>query len=406
MKEQIATETHPTIRVESCKGNLIVRGWSEAALQIKGDHKLQETEKGFVLSGEGELRLAVPEETMLFIGRVEGELSLKNIAGAVVIEEIRGDAALAGVGATEIARVHGDLSARKVNGVLTVEQVHGDAAIRHADEVVLRAVYGDLSARSVNGSCTIDLVSGDADLRGVDGDLFVGQGNRDVNVAGVSGQVEVAGVLGDIRLRGGLSRGEHTLEANGDVVVRWPSAASLAVVATGKQVNNHLSLVDVVQEDGRLTGHIGEGDCHLTLNAGGRVILKEQDMSGDGPWMGVYDDMGSGIGVDMANVAARIEAEMNNHLVRLTRDLESKFGAEFGQRISEKIARKSERAAERVRRRVDVRGRPAGADFATTPPSPVRKTPSTEEQLKILKMVETGKITPEEAGMLLEALES
>ncbi|MBE2200741.1 MAG: hypothetical protein IAE79_19165, partial [Anaerolinea sp.] len=39
------------------------------------------------------------------------------------------------------------------------------------------------------------------------------------------------------------------------------------------------------------------------------------------------------------------------------------------------------------------------------PPPPPAKKASTEEQLKILKMVEQGIISPEEANMLLEALE-
>lgn len=406
MKEQIVTETNPVIRVESCSGDLIVRGWSEAALQIKGDHDLQETEKGFLLSSNGDLRLTVPEEAMLFLGRIEGELSLKNVAGVIVIEEIHGDAALVGVGEMEIAHIHGDLSARKVNGSLAVEEVHGDIALSNVDAVTVRAVYGDLSARGVNGSCTIDLISGDASLRSIDGDLIVGQGNRDVNLMGVSGQVKVTSVQGDIRLRGGLGQGEHRLEARGDIIVRWPPAVPLAIVATGKQIDNHLTLTNMTKEDGRLTGNIGEGDCRLTISAGGRVILKEQDMNGDGLWVGVYDDMGDGIGIDMANVAARIESEMNSHLARLSRDLESKFGADFGQRISEKLARKSEKMAEHSRRRADVRGRTVGADFTAPSPGPAQKTSSTEEQLKILKMVETGKITSEEAGMLLEALES
>ncbi|HMT19735.1 MAG TPA: hypothetical protein PKE20_00575 [Promineifilum sp.] len=406
MKEQIVTKTHPVIRVESCRGDLSVRGWSEAILQIKGDHELQETEKGFVLSSNSDLRLTVPEEAMLFLGRVEGDLSLKKVPGVIVIEEIHGDAALVGVGELEIAHIHGDLSARQINGSLAVEEAHGDVMLNTVDAVTMRAVYGDLSARGVNGSCTIDLVSGDANLRGIGGDLIVGQGNRDVNLMGVSGQVKVTGVQGDIRLRGGLGQGEHRLEAKGDIIVRWPPAAPLAIIATGKQINNHLALTSVTQEDGRLTGHIGEGDCRLTVNAGGRIILKEQDMNGDGLWVGVYDDMGGGIGIDMANVAARVESEMNNHLARLSRDLESRFGADFGQRINEKLARKSEKAAEHSRRRADVRGRAVGADFAATSTGPTQKTSSMEEQLKILKMVETGKITSEEAGMLLEALDS
>ncbi len=81
----------------------------------------------------------------------------------------------------------------------------------------------------------------------------------------------------------------------------------------------------------------------------------------------------------------------------------AKFGPDFGQRLADKLSRKTEKVVERTRRRADARGRMAGADFVASPPS--RKPVSSEDQLKILKMVETGKITPTEAGMLLEALE-
>jgi hypothetical protein len=76
--------------------------------------------------------------------------------------------------------------------------------------------------------------------------------------------------------------------------------------------------------------------------------------------------------------------------------------------MAEKAARQAERAAERVeraRRKSDWRGRAAAAAESAPPPAPARRTASPEEQLKILKMVESGAITPEDAGMLLEALE-
>lgn len=111
-------------------------------------------------------------------------------------------------------------------------------------------------------------------------------------------------------------------------------------------------------------------------------------------------------GVEMAGMAARIEAEVTNHLSRVTRDIETRFGPNFGRDFAEKMARKSERAAERARRRSEPRGRAAGYDFATTQTPSASKSASTEEQLKILKMVETGKISPEEASMLLEAIEA
>jgi hypothetical protein len=112
--------------------------------------------------------------------------------------------------------------------------------------------------------------------------------------------------------------------------------------------------------------------------------------------------------MDMGAIGARLEAEVNNHIARVTRDL----GANFGQRLAEQLAQKAEKAAERAeraterarRRSGEARGRPTGFDFTAPPAAP--KPASMEEQLKILKMVETGKITPEEASMLLEALGS
>jgi hypothetical protein len=72
--------------------------------------------------------------------------------------------------------------------------------------------------------------------------------------------------------------------------------------------------------------------------------------------------------------------------------------------MTTRVAQKADRMAERARRR-DFRGRPVSNDFATGP-TPPKPAASTEEQLKILKMVENGKITPQEASMLLEALEA
>ena len=79
-----------------------------------------------------------------------------------------------------------------------------------------------------------DSIHGDADLRTVNGSVTVSQGFRDVNLYNVGGLVSVAGVTGDIRLQGGLSDGD-SLEARGDVVVRWPAnvALNLAVTAPG-----------------------------------------------------------------------------------------------------------------------------------------------------------------------------
>ncbi len=403
-KDQYKVGESPTVRVNVCS-DLTVHGWAEASVQIKGDYHIDETEKGLQLESQGSLHLYVPRETMLTIGRVNGDLRIKQFTGTVAGEYVHGDAVFAQANDVALGIVHGDVAARNMIGVLSIDEVNGDVAARVVGEVRLGAVHGDLSARIVDGDVTIKSLNGDADLRTVNGDVIVKQGFRDVNLFNVGGLVSVAGVTGDIRLRGGLSDGDHALEARGDVVVRWPASAALNLAVTAARIDNRLPLDDVTDKSGSLAGRIGSGQTNLTISAGGRVILREAEPAND-KWSGNGDNMEFDIGINMDDIASRIEGEVQAHLSRVTREIETKFGPDFSQRINDKIAQKVERAGERARRRTEQRGRFAGADFAATMPETPKKTVSTEEQLKILKMVETGKISPEEAGMLLEALES
>ena len=409
-KGRIETGKAPQIFVGACDGDLVIRGGAEPTLLVRGEYTIEEKAEGYRLTGRGDLRLIVPAAASVQIEEVSGNLLIRGLAGATGIGRIYGDAALTETGPARIEAVHGDLTAHGTQ-TLSVGDVHGEVRARQTGGLGLQAVFGDFSARSVAGPLSIEEASGDVDVRGIDGDVAIGRAHGDANVAHAKGQVTLGGVDGDIRLRGALSPGNHALAARGDIVVRWPANAPLNLVAAGRQIDNRLPLQDIVEKDGRLIARLGEGDTHLTIAADGRVVLKEAEPdekwefgpeSDDYPFDAVMGDF------DLENIAARIEAEVNTHLARVARDFETRFGPEFGQRMAEKAARQAERAAERMeraRRKSEWRGnRPAAAE-ATPPPTPARHAASTEEQLKILKMVESGAITPEDAGMLLEALE-
>jgi hypothetical protein len=117
------------------------------------------------------------------------------------------------------------------------------------------------------------------------------------------------------------------------------------------------------------------------------------------------DDSEFDVTVDLGDIGQQIKAEMDRHMARLSKELESKFGPDFSRELEEKLARKAEKAAQKAKR-AESSGRMAGMNMssASTPP-PGQKQASAEEQMKILKMVESGSITPEEAAMLLEVLE-
>lgn len=406
-KGRIETGKAPLIHVEACDGDLIIQSWSEPALQVRGNYEVGETGDGYRVTGRGDLRLTVPAEAQVNVEEVSGDVVAKSVEGGCVLGQVHGDAILIEVGAISITTVHGNLKLRGVRS-MTGGQVHGDVVARRVGGVKLSAVYGDLVGRRLEGPVTIEEASGDVELRTVDGDVAIGTAHRDVNAFNVTGLLMLGNVDGDVRLRGALPAGDHAVVARGDIVVNWPPNVPLNLVAEGSRITNRLSLHEVSEKEGRLTGKIGSGAAQLTLSAGGRIILKEAAESAEKWEMGMEGEEfeSAFAGWDPENMAARVEAEVNSHMARVARNLETRFGPEFGQRVAEKVSRHMERTAERVgdrsRRRTDWRGRTAEAATAT----PQRRTASSEEQLKILKMVESGAITPEDASMLLEALES
>lgn len=410
-KERFETGKAPHIHVAACEGDAIIRGWAEPMLQVKGSYEVEETAEGYRLSGRGDLRLFVPVLAAVAVDEVSGDLLLKGLEGQSAVGHVHGNAILVEAGTVAIATVHGNLVARGA-AELAADEVHGDVSLRRVSNAKVRAVYGDISGRRIAGSLTVEAASGDVSLREVSGDVTIGRAHRDVNLSGIAGRVTLGQVDGDVRLRGALPPGEHALSAHGDIVVRWPANVPVNVVAAGKRIVNRLPLQDLVEKEGYLTGRIGSGGTQLTLSAEGQVILKEVSpmdekwetgMDGD-----EYDFEAAFGGLELENMAARIEADVNEHLARVASDVAARFGPDFGQRLAEKVSRQAERAAERAeraRRKSEWRGRAGQEGTAAAGPTSQRRAASPEEQLKILKMVEAGTITPEDAGMLLEALE-
>jgi hypothetical protein len=251
---------------------------------------------------------------------------------------------------------------------------------------------------------------GDFSLRNVGGDINLGQIHRDVNLRNIGGLVKVANVHGDIRLTGGLAPGKHHLKADGDIVLRWPENAPLHLEATAPKIRNRLNLTDLVEEEGRLTGRIGEGETFLILEANGRIILK--DVQPTKEW---EDFDGTEFDFDFSGIGEKISSEIASRMQDFSTRIEHNFGPEFAARMEEqalKAAAKAEKAAAKAVQQVEKTARHMRWQNdhtmwkPATPSAPGKEPQATaEEQLKILKMVEKGIISPDEAGTLLEAIE-
>lgn len=410
-QNKILTSKNPHISIADCNGNLVVRTWAETAVALNGaDFDITESEAKLSIRSQGDLKITIPSHSTLSVVYVNGDAAIKLVEGEVDLIEVNGDAILRGLNSVHVHTLNADLDAKNLDGSLTLDMVNGDAALRNIGELNVQTIQGDLSARNVNGDVEIQQVHGDIGLRTVNGNITIENGFRDVSLRNLGGLASVQGVQGDIRLRGGLSEGDHTFAAERDIIVRWPLNAPLNLTATAPTIKNRLPLEKETEMENTLVGRLGDGETNVTFTANGRIILKEGELV-NAKW---HDDASfeADFSFDFDDFGSQISQQLNEHVSQITQRLESKLGPEFTQRMAEKISRKveqasarAERAAERARHRAErqhQRGsRPPRAAMSPEPP----KKASSEEQLKILKMVEQGIISPGEAATLLEALE-
>ncbi len=411
---KMPTGETPAITIPHCGGDLVIRSWSETAVSLKGDYEVEENEEGLSITSQSTLRLIVPDNSPLDIHHVAGDLLLKKISGDASIGEVSGDAVFSGIGLAKIQVVHGDVSAKKISGPFSLDTVHGDMLIRHAQDVKVGAVHGDCSVRYAAGDIQLGEIMGDVSLRAVDGDVSVGNGRRDANVRQIGGQASLGDLQGDIRIHGPLGEGQHNFNAGGDIILRWPEERPLNLTAAAAKITNRLQWDEVTEADGALTGQIGDGKTQVSLTAQGRVSLKSAQLIDEKwePFPG--EEFGFDFAFDMEGLGERIMAQVNDHVARITADIDTRFGPEFTAKFAqqaERAAAKAEKAAERALRRAEHEMRrwerrqhhPPRRPSAPSPP-PKPKT-SKEEHLKILNMVEKGIISPDEANTLWQAME-
>lgn len=411
-EQQFLVGKAPAIEIAECQGDLVIRSGMETAVTAKGSSiAATETETGLTITSQGDLKLYLPPLANLAVNHVRGDLVLKNIHGNIVLHEINGDAVLVNLGAVKINTLHSDLSAKNLQAGLSAEAIHGDAAVRNCNEVTIQTIQGDLAVRSANGSVHINSAEGDVSLRTINGDVTIAHGQRDVTLRNLGGLNQVSGIMGDIRLRGGLAAGKHHFAAEKDIIVRWPAGAPLEFSATAPKIINRLEVDKLVEDENSLSGRIGDGETVATFQANGRIILKESNII-DPKWENTEgDDMDFDFNFGLENIGLEISSQINEQFSRFS----EQFGSKFAQK-AEEAARKAERAAERTRKRAERQARRQTVRQAsrtayrtadkTSQAAAKTTAASREEQLKILKMVENGVITPAEAATLLDALES
>lgn len=410
-KQIIPTTANPVITFTGT-GDVRVQGGDRAEVYVesKGDLNVQSAPDGawVRIHATDDVSARVPAQARLNLPQVAGDLRLKDLPAPLEAPRVGGDVVLRQTGPVTLGHVGGDVSAKKVDGGLTLNFVGGDVSVRGVNgPLTLTKAGGDVSARDLNGPVTLD-----------------------------------AG--GDVRLNLNPAPGlAYTCRAGGDLTARIAVGASATILA---ECLGEL-LVDIpgaqrAEEADHTRITLKEGTAHITLKAGGDMALSDATFDDGGADFtdrftsdigarleeslraGLRGMEAGGLGLRFApgpEEIDRITAEAQRaaeHAASAARHAEERLEAirRKAEAKTEAANRRAERVAEREARRTRQfrfglsfdpprPPRPPVPPAPPTPPTPPAPPVSEQERLAVLKMLQQGKITVQQAEILLAALE-
>jgi hypothetical protein len=363
----------PVVKLESIRGDLRLSGRKGEQIEIKAysdDVDIDQTGDVLTITCPSDCLIFLPSESRIDGESIGGDVRATNIRGDVKLRTVGGDLSLRGFGNAVFETIGGDFHARKGTGDISVDRIGSDAVIdRISGDVTLRNVGGDLRLRRVDGAVEINI-------------------GGDVSVMFTT-------LVGD----------KVSVKAGGDLSCTLPRDASATVsLSAGGEVYIP-GTVEAEEMDKTKVFTLGEGKTPVELIAGGDLWCQSDEVSDSV----VFADLGE-------TIASQVESEVEAGIAEMEARLEA-LGAGAGtfssERIGEQVRRavtrarrkaeRGKRRAERTKRRVERKTRSINLNLGDRTSG--KPKVSEDERLSILRMLEKGTVTVEEAEKLLQALE-
>lgn len=387
----------PTLIIENASGDLRVKSWNRQQIRADADGRNCLTAKQdgdtILLKCLRDSYLRVPDDTTIEFRNVSGDCFVKSVEGDINISHISGSMSLKDVGNVTIEEVMGNLSVRVVEGNLSVGQVHGNADLRDIDgQAKLESVHGNLSARGELLGLQAE-VGGNVFLR-LDPDP---DGSYEINAGGAiqcrlledaSAVVEIHSNAGVIKLKtndysGVLKKENETITlADGEADIKLSAGGKVYFKLISEESNFEMGFDFELGDD--FIG-LAEGITdQVTSQIEGQMEALSQKLSNLN-----FGSMGSG----SSRVKATIRRE--EHKVEAAqRRLERRAAA--AQRKAERKNSKSHRHQQHKHT-----GKFVGISKIIDDSDPVGE----DERRMVLEMVQSNKISVEEAEILLTSME-
>lgn len=303
----------------------------------------------------------------------------------------------------EAESVGGDARLTDIAGQVLVRNVGGDLILRRGSSATFELVGGDMRAKGVEGDLSVDVLGGDAYIQDVEGSVHLRSVGGDLILNRVRGRMECS-AGGDLSaMIEPETSGPVHLSAGGDLacLIQDDVSASIQLQAGGDVLLPEGEYQSKRGEPHGLT--LGTGEVNVDLKAGGDLSVRHASEGVDSPEQFVGELLNE-VDFKLAEMEARISA-LGAGITELDAD-----------RISERVRRAVRRAqsksmhaskkAMKAREKIGRLNIPSDGWLGGEIKSPAETQEVTdEERLAILKMVEAGKISVEEAESLFKAIE-
>ena len=425
-EQTIETSGTPHITITECAKNLLVQGkdGAQVTIHVDGEEKdltLEQAGETLTISAKEDCEIACPASSTLTVQTCHGNAKIDGVAGTLALETVHGNLTLKDVGPTEFARADGNLYVRDVGGILRGKTTGGNARVRDiAGECALEQVNGNLQVRDVDGDLQVETVGGNAHVDDVRGQFSAKKVGGNLTFDEVQGGVTAEQVGGNARVKPPFAPGAaYRIVTGGNLDIHIPENTNLSLaLQAGGGVRSKIADLTLEKADGKMAGVLGSGEASLEAKAGGSITLRGEG-GADGPPgefefnMEFLDDL-EGIGpmieARVGDAMAQLEIQLKQGLgqfdsekLRIKMERAAEKSARAAERAAEEVRRAAEREAQKARMRAERsqrRWERASGQKSRPRPEPV----SEEEQLRVLRLVEQGKITPEQAADLLAAM--
>ncbi len=349
-------------------------------------------------------QLQVPIKSTIEVERSMGSLKIENITNPITVEKVLGNLVLMDVGQAEVGKVGGNFSVQKASGMIQVDKVAGSLTIDDVLSFACEKVGGNCILRDVQEVCRVEKVGGSCQAQGLTGKIMLAKiggslKGRDVSP---SSDVKVGGNIELIDVRFAADLG---LYAGGNIAVALPDDQqdlALKIRSGGDKIKILAFGDDIEAKSGVYEHQTGTGSRAVSLNAGGSVSIADAPKAGED----FIGDLSDRFTFEESAFSEMIQERIDS----ATRRAEAKVRAaeiRLGQ-IQDRVVKRRGFKVDLGFDDQDAKAAPPKPD-APVPPitRPAGKKGATdEERLMILKMLQDGKISVDEAETLFTAMES